>query len=128
MLFKDIELDFDIFDAETADAYEEAVKKSRAAAASKPGESLGNTIRRQCNAVFDFFDDLFGDGFHKELFGDKTNLMECVGTFRDFVQAVNAQKSALDALMQEVAADNAAAAPNRAARRAAARGAGQPGA
>lgn len=128
MLFKDIELDFDIFDAETADAYEAAVKKARAAAVKKPGETLGDAIRRQCNAVFDFFDDLFGDGFHKDLFGEKTNLMECIGTFRDFVKAVDAQKGALDALMQEVAADNAAAAPNRAARRAAARGAGLPGA
>jgi len=119
MLFKDMELDFDIFDAETADAYEAAVKKTKAAAVKKPGETLGDAIRRQCNAVFNFFDDLFGDGFHKDLFGEKTNLMECIGTFREFVKAVDAQKGALDALMQEVTADNTAAAPNRAARRAA---------
>lgn len=121
MIFKDMELDFDIFDAETADAYEAAVKKIRTAAVKKPGETMGDAIRRQCNATFDFFDDLFGDGFHKDLFGEKTNLMECISTFREFVKAVDAQKGALDALMQEVAADNASAAPNRAARRAASR-------
>lgn len=122
MIFKDMELDFDIFDAETADAYEVAVKNARAtaAAAKKPGETLGDAIRRQCNAVFNFFDDLFGDGFHKDLFGGKTNLMECISTFQEFIKAVDAQKGALDALMDEVAADSAAA-PNRAARRAAAR-------
>ena len=120
MRFRDMELDFDIFDAETADAYEAAAKNARDAAVKKPGETLGDAIRRQCAAVFNFFDDLFGDGFHKELFGEKTNLLECIGTFRDFVKAVDAQKGTLDALMQEVAPDNAAA-PNRAARRAAAR-------
>lgn len=126
MQFRDMDLDFDIFDADTADAYEEAVKNAQAAASGKKeGESLGDAIRRQCHAVFDFFDDLFGDGFHKELFGEKTNLMECISTFREFVKTVNAQKAELDTLMQEVAADNTAAAPNRAARRAAVRAAKQ---
>jgi hypothetical protein len=119
MLFKDMELDFDIFDAETADAYEAAVKKAQAAAVKKQGETLGGAIRRQCKAVFTFFDDLFGADFHKDLFGEKTNLMECISTFRDFTKAVDEQKAALDTLMEEVAADKAA--PNRAARRAAAK-------
>ena len=118
MVFKDMELDFDIFDAETADLYEEAVKTTRDAAVKKAGETLGDAIRRQCNAVFHFFDILFGDGFHKELFGERTNLMECIETFRDFVKAVDEQKAALDTMMKEVEADTATA-PNRAARRAA---------
>ena len=123
MIFKDMELDFDIFDAETADAYTEAIERTRAEAVKEPGESLGDAIRRQCTAVFNFFDDLFGEDFHKELFGDKTNLMECIGTFREFVAAVDAQRAALDALMADVEADKTAkaTAPNRAARRAAAK-------
>lgn len=123
MEFKGLELDFDIFDADTADAYEEAVKNAQAAASEKKvGESLGDTIRRQCQAVYDFFDDLFGDGFHKDLFGEKDNLMECIRTFREFNDKVADQKAPLDALMQELTADKQTATlPNRAARRAAAR-------
>lgn len=117
MIFKDMELDFDIFDAETADLYEDAVKTARDEAVKKAGETLGDAIRRQCNAVFNFFDTIFGEGFHKELFGPRTNLMECIGTFRDFIKAVDEQKAALDTMMKEVEADTAA--PNRAARRAA---------
>lgn len=118
MIFKDMELDFDIFDADTADLYEEAVKATRAEATKKAGESLGDAIRRQCNAVFTFFDTLFGEGFYRELFGSRTNLIECIGTFRDFIKAVDDQKAEFDAMMKEVEADTAAA-PNRAARRAA---------
>jgi len=123
MEFKGLELDFDIFDADTADAYEAAVKHAQAAASEKQeGESLGDTIRHQCQAVFDFFDDLFGDGFHKALFGERTNLMECIRTFRDFNDKVADQKASIDALMQEMAVDKQTATlPNRAARRAAAR-------
>lgn len=117
MIFKDMELDFDIFDAETADLYVDAVKTARDEAVKKAGETLGDAIRRQCNAVFNFFDTIFGEGFHKELFGPRTNLMECIGTFRDFIKAVDEQKAALDTMMKEVEADTAA--PNRAARRAA---------
>jgi len=117
MIFKDMELDFDIFDAETADLYEDAVKTARDEAVKKAGETLGDAIRRQCNAVFNFFDTIFGGGFHKELFGPRTNLIECIGTFRDFIKAVDEQKAALDTMMKEVEADTAA--PNRAARRAA---------
>ena len=121
MQFRNMELDFDIFDAETADAYEAAAKRTKAAAVKKSEETLGDAIRRQCNAVFDFFDDLFGDGFHRELFGEKTNLIECIEAFREFVKAVNDQKSTLNKMLADVTAENDSAAPNRAARRAAAR-------
>lgn len=126
MEFKGLELDFDIFEADNADAYEAALENVKALAASKPqGESLGDSIRRQCNAVFDFFDDIFGDGFHKELFGEKTNLTECLQTYCDFTNLVSDQKAKLDTMLQEITGGNAAPAPNRAARRAAARAAQQ---
>lgn len=115
MKFRDKELDFDLFDAETAEAYEEAVERVREANANPPkGETLSQTIRRQCGLVFDFFDDLFGEGFHKELFGERTNLMECVDAFAEFTAAVDAQKAQLNEKISKYAPT-----PNRAARRAA---------
>lgn len=115
MKFRDKELDFDLFDAETAEAYEAAVEAVQEANANAPkSETLSQTIRRQCAIVFDFFDDLFGDGFHKELFGDHTNLMECVDAFAEFTAAVDVQKAQLGEKISKYVP-----APNRAARRAA---------
>lgn len=120
MKFRDMEVEFDIFDADDADAYEEALQKVREEGSKKEdGETMGDVIRRQCDAVFNFFDDLFDDDFHKQLFGEKTNLVECIEAFRDFVKAVEGQKSQLVGLMAEVKADAPQVAPNRAARRAA---------
>ncbi len=119
MVFRDLDLDFDIFDADTAELYEEAAKQAGEEAVKKPGETLAECIRRQCGAVFHFFDTLFGDNFHRELFGERTNLVECLEAFREFVGLVNAQRAALDNMIAEVKAEGAA--PNRAARRATAR-------
>lgn len=119
MLFRDIELDFDIFDADTAEAYEEATKQAQKEAVKKEGETLSECIRRQCGAVFNFFDTLFGEGFHRELFGERTNLMECLGAFREFIKLVNDQRGALDTMLAETQAEGMA--PNRAQRRAAAK-------
>lgn len=119
MIFRDMELDFDIFDAEDAEIYEEAAKRAKEEAVKKPGESLADCIRRQCGAVFNFFDTLFGPGFHRDLFGERTNLVECLEAFREFIGLVNDQRSALDTMIAEVKAEGAA--PNRAMRRAAAR-------
>jgi len=117
MLFRDMELDFDIFNADDAELYEQAAKEAQKTAVKKQGETLADAIRRQCRGVFQFFDTLFGDGFHRELFGERTNLMECIGAFREFVQLVDEQRGALSDLMAQVEAEGGTA-PNRAARRA----------
>lgn len=116
MKFKGLELDFDIYDADQAEAYEAALSRVvEESAREVPGETLSGGIRRQCGVVFDFFDELFGEGAHKELFGDKTNLTVCLDTFKEFTDLVNAQSGALAERMKEYA-------PNRAVRRAAAFG------
>lgn len=121
MLFRNMELDFDIFDAETADAYEAAAQQARDASVRNPEDTMGDAIRRQCGAVFDFFDELFGDGFHKELFGDRTNLVECVDVYSEFNKAVSAQKARLDAAVADAMGASVTTLPNRAARRASVR-------
>ena len=114
MKFRGMELDFDVFDAETAEAYEEAIQRVQESRNDAPqGETLSQTIRRQCERIFDFFDDLFGDGFHKQVFGERTNLRECADAFAEFTTAVSAQKTELDERISLYT-------PNRAARRAAA--------
>lgn len=120
MVFRNIEVDFDIYDADTAEVYEGAVQTVLERAVPKEGESLADGIRRQCNTVFAFFDTLFGDGFHKELFGQRTNMMECLQAFKEFLELVSKQREQLTALTAEIQSAQTAA-PNRAVRRAAPR-------
>lgn len=115
MVFRNIEIDFDIYDADTAEIYEAAAKRTRAESVTVTGETLADAIRRVCTSVFNFFDDVVYDGFHKDVFGEKVNLLESIKAFREFVEAVDAQKSELNEL---VAQTQTQAAPNRAARRA----------
>ena len=102
MVFRNIEVDFDIYDADTAEVYEGAVQTVLESAVPKEGESLADGIRRQCNTVFAFFDTLFGDGFHKELFGQRTNMMECLQAFKEFLELVSKQREQLTALTAEI--------------------------
>ena len=120
MGFRKIEVDCDIYDADTAEVYEGAVQTVLESAVPKEGESLADGIRRQCNTVFAFFDTLFGDGFHKELFGQRTNMMECLQAFKEFLELVSKQREQLTALTAEIQSAQTAA-PNRAVRRAAPR-------
>ena len=114
MKFRGMELDFDIYDADTAELYEAAVDRFAAENAREvSGESLSEGIRRRCGTVFEFFDTLFGEGFHKELFGGKTNLGECIDVFAEFKDLVNGQAAAMAERAKKYA-------PDRAERRAAA--------
>jgi hypothetical protein len=114
MKINNVELeDVDIFDVDTAEKYEEAVKKvQEEAAASKLIEdiSLSAMIRKQCNAVFNCFNTIFGEGTDKTVFGDKVNLMICLKAFEELIVNVNEQKKELEKLTSKYS-------PNRAQRR-----------
>ena len=80
MKINDVELELDLYDADVMDKYTEALKKFDEKQKNKSIEGLsnGNVIRQECEMVFDFFNDVFGPGTDKKVFGDKTNIMECI--------------------------------------------------
>lgn len=108
MMFREKELIFDIFDADTAERYETATQGVETASVKIEGERLSEGIRRQCAAVFAFFDALFGVGFHKNLFGERTNLIECLDAFAEFVALASAQQSAVNDRLNKYRPDRAA--------------------
>ena len=114
MKINNVELeDVDIFDVDTAEKYELAVKKvQEEAAASKLIEdiSLSAMIRKQCSAVFDCFNTIFGEGTDKKVFGQKVNLMTCLKAFEELIVNVNEQKKELEKLTSKYS-------PNRVQRR-----------
>ena len=106
--------DLDIYDVDTAEKYEIAVKKvQEEAEESKKLEDTGLSamIRMQCNAVFNCFNTIFGEGTDKKIFGAKVNLMTCLKAFEELIENVNEQKKELEKLSNKYS-------PNRAQKRA----------
>lgn len=108
MTINGIELEFNIYDYETATRYEEAMK---ILGEEVKAESLSGSILRQCEIGRRAIDHIFGDGTSDMLFGHKYDLMDVTNAIRAVIEAVGAQKDQFEALTAKYA-------PNRAARRA----------
>lgn len=83
-----IELELDLFDADVAEKYENAVKnlQEKEKKNSVEGKTFSQIIRSQCILIFDFFNDIWGEGTDKKIFGNKTNYKVCENAFKDVVQ------------------------------------------
>lgn len=88
MKINGVELELDLYDADVMDRYTEAIKKfdNKQKNKSIKGLSNGEIIRQECKMVFDFFNDVFGTGTDKKVFGDKTNFKECLNAFKQVVE------------------------------------------
>lgn len=125
MQFRDMELDFDLLDADHAEAYEAALEGLRDVAQKPPaGSTLSVVIRYECSKVFSFFDALFGEGFHTQVFGERTNLKECLDTLEEFIRLASKQREELNDRIAKLQAEAAGSTPKKsgqASRRAAGR-------
>lgn len=80
------EFDFDVADAECMERYEKALNEmqKRTKATSK-GETASERMKHACQLVFDFFDQVVGEGTSKQLFGEKMNFRVCFTTYQEFI-------------------------------------------
>ena len=93
MKINNVELkDIDIYDLDVAEAWEEIKNESVSLESEAKGLSLADSIRLQCNFVFESFNKLFGQGTDKKIFGERVNLMICLSAFQEL--ANNLYKSA----------------------------------
>lgn len=115
MKINNVELeDMDIMDVDVAEKYEVALRKVQNEAKKikeTEGITLSSIIRTQCNAVFDFFNKICGDGTDKKIFGDKVNLIICLKAFDEVIEYVNEQQKEIEKLTNKYS-------PNRAQKRA----------
>lgn len=56
---------------------------------STDGKSRAQIMREECNAVFVFFDNVFGEGTAKKVFGEKVNLIICVDAYDEALTQIN---------------------------------------
>ena len=105
-----VELEFDLLDADTAEKYDECMKEIHKIKDKVVGMSVGESIRYQCNIIFDCFDAIFGEGTAFEVFNGKANLRICLEALESLVTEANKQVTDMDKKYSKYS-------PNRATRR-----------
>lgn len=92
MLINNVELpDIDVSDALVMENYESAHDKvaKKMNNLDINGKRRSELIRIQCEAVFEFFEDVFGEGAAKKVFGESVNLTTCLNAYEAVVIVVN---------------------------------------
>ena len=102
--------DWDILDLEVAEKYEQALEHIEGLVETTQGMKMSEAIRTQCNAVFDVFNDLFGEGTDKKIFGDKVNLLTCLKAFEELIMQVKETNKEVEKIANKYS-------PNRVSRR-----------
>jgi hypothetical protein len=92
MIINSVEVgELDIFDADTSEKYEKVIDKVLKESQEVKGLKLSVVIRKQCNSVFDCFNELFGKGTDKKIFGEKVNLLTCLKAFDELKDGISNQ-------------------------------------
>lgn len=89
----EIELEFDIFDADNADLHEIAMQKvlDDIAEIQTQEGSFSTKIRSICKSIFQYIDDVFGENTHVELFENEVNLRKTMDVFEKISKSITAE-------------------------------------
>ena len=112
ILEKEFEIDF--YDADTMEKIEkgmENVSKIVNENDTVKSQKTSEVIRKICNVIFNFFDEVLGEGTSKKIFESKTSLTLCTKAYEDFINAKKKQDEAFENLSKKYS-------PNRVTRRA----------
>ena len=101
MNIKGIEIDFNFLDADNVEKFEEEAKKVMEKTKDKTIEELSyaEALRKECEIVEDFIDNVFGKGISKQIFKGKSNLAEHIEAFQIIVDEKNSKQKELENLL-----------------------------
>lgn len=87
MKLKDIEVEFSFTDADDLERLENATKrvKEKAETEEKKELSLSEKIKKECNIIEEFIDEVFGKGLSLKIFKGKKDLQEHMELFTDIM-------------------------------------------
>lgn len=91
MKINNVELEMDIYDADTMEKVENAVTNV-VENVNKEYKTNSEAIRLQCSSIMDCFNTIFGEGIDKQIFGEKTNLIKCFEAFEILANEILEQK------------------------------------
>lgn len=97
------EIEVDFTDADFVEKIETYAKKvSEEVELTKPKEmGMAEFIRKECEIVRNFFDNIFGEGTSKKIFGNKYSLSICISTFQQFIEAKISQQKELEEVINK---------------------------
>ena len=102
MKILDVELeDIDLLDLEVAEKVEKATKKVEEKEKNNKATSLSEQIKQQCEIIFDFFNDIWGEGTDKKVFGDKTNIRICYEAYMEVLDNFSLQREDLTNMLSK---------------------------
>lgn len=112
MKIKNIEIDFNFLDADNVEKFEQEAKKVIEKSKKNKNEKLTHSeaIRKECEVVEEFIDNVFGKGLSEKIFEGKKDLLEHIKVFQEIVNEKNNKHAELQSLYNRYA-------PNRAQRR-----------
>ena len=92
-----VDLEMDIYDVDFYEKFESEVRNVNHKVneiPSKRGDTAAQQLRRQCKAVKEFFDAVFGTGTADKLFHGKNNIKDCTVAYQTVINAAGAAMSA----------------------------------
>lgn len=98
MLINGVTLDFDFFDVDFFEKYQTSNERlvkdiEKIQTEMKSGKYKDyECLKKACNLVFDFFDEVFGEGTSNTLFGDRVNSNDCLNALLEVRIEVEKQK------------------------------------
>lgn len=118
MKLGNIEVDFSFTDADDLERFENGAKKVRDEANkyTKQYCSVAEAIRKECEIIDTFFDEVFGEGTSQKLFNNKKDLKEHMDLFTDIVNAKVEQTKGFQEMYDNIESHNRYK-PNRETRR-----------
>ena len=89
MKLKDIEVEFSFTDADCIERLEKASKrvKEETEKYKKQEMDLSKAIRKECEIINNFLDEVFGEGIAEKVFKGKNDLQEHMELFTDIINA-----------------------------------------
>ena len=89
MKLKDIEVEFSFTDADCIERLEKASKKVKEETEKyqKQEMDLSKAIRKECEIINNFIDEVFGEGIAEKVFKGKNDLQEHMELFTDIMNA-----------------------------------------
>ena len=103
MKINGITLNLNMADADEAKRFEQAISDVVEKMNSISNElSHAEMLREQCHVLFDCFNELFGEGTDKKLFGDKTDLLVCMKVYRELILKANLEKEKVQQEIQKI--------------------------
>lgn len=120
----DVELELDLMDVDEKERFEDCFNAmndtvQEATKNIKEGDSESVYMRKICEAVIDFFDDLFGEGTSNEIFEGRVNIKKCMLAIQEITKEKVRQSEELSEIVKSSSTIGIKEiTPNRAQRRA----------